>query len=270
MRKSLMVLAFMGMLVMLTGCMGVIEQGNVGVRTTFGKVNAEPVEPGMYMAVLSSVREFTAKESAVNLDNMTPKAKDNLTLKEMDLTVYYRVNGTKIPALFTKYAGQNARSNHGYWYAGYQLVENLSRTAIYEEVAKHDSLTIHQHRDEVAGAVQKNVQAELDKSDPGTFTVTRVVMRQVITDPAIEQSILANVQMQKQVEAKKAELELAKAEAARTIAEAQGTAERNRILNASITDTLIRYKQALAMENCAVSSKCTMIVGNATPIVNTR
>lgn len=255
---------------LLTGCFGVIDQGNVGVRTTFGKVNTEPVEPGMYMSMLSSVREFTAKESAVNLDNMTPKAKDNLTLKEMDLTVYYRVDGAKIPSLYIKYSGQNAQSKNGYWYAGYQLVENLSRTAIYEEVAKHDSLTIHQHRDEVANAVQKNVQAELDKSDPGTFTVTRVVMRQVITDPAIEQSILANVQMQKQIEAKRAELELAKAEAARVIVEAEGTAKRNQILNSSITDTLVKYKQALAMENCAASAKCTMIIGNATPIINTK
>lgn len=270
MKRTFLIIVSLGFALMATGCMGVIDQGNVGVRTTFGKVNTEPVEPGMYMAVLSSVKEFSAKENAVNLDNMTPKAKDNLTLKEMDLTVYYKVNGDKIPGLYTKYAGQNARSQHGFWYAGYVLVENLSRTAIYEEVAKHDSLTIHQHRDDVANAVQKNVQAELDKSDPGAFTVTRVVMRQVITDPAIEQSILANVQMQKQVEAKKAELELAKAEAARTVAEAEGTARRNQILNASITDNLIKYKQALAMENCASNQHCTMIVGNATPIVNTR
>lgn len=270
MKRGFIGVVVVGATLLLGGCMGTIDQGNVGVRTTFGKVNSEPVEPGMYLAVLSSVREFTAKESAVNLDNMTPKAKDNLTLKEMDLTVYYRVNGNKVPELYTKYAGQNAQSKHGYWYAGYQLVENLSRTAIYEEVAKHDSLTIHQHRDEVAGAVQKNVQAELDKSDPGTFTVTRVVMRQVITDPAIEQSILANVQMQKQVEAKKAELELAKAEAARTVAEAEGTARRNQILNASITPMLIEYKKALAMEECGSRTGCTMIVGNATPIVNTR
>ena len=76
--------------------------------------------------------------------------------------------------------------------------------------------------------------------------------------------------MQKQVEAKKAELELARAEAARVVVEAQGTAQRNQILNASITDNLIRYKQALAQEDCATNAKCTMIIGNATPIVNTK
>lgn len=255
----------------LTACGGVIEQGNVGVRTTFGKISPEPENPGLYVAILSHVDEYSAKESAVALDNMTPKARDNLTLKDMDLTVYYKTNPVKIPELSVKYAGQSIRfKGSSIWFPGYALVENLSRTAVYEEVAKQDSLTIHQHRDNVANAVKKNVQEELDKSDPGVFTVTRVVMRQVITDPAIEASILANVQMQKQVEAKKAELELARAEAARVVVEAEGTARRNNILNASITDNLIRYKQALAQEDCAANSKCTMIIGNATPIVNTK
>ena len=254
----------------LTACGGIIDQGNVGVRTTFGKVSPEPEGAGLYVAIMSHVDEYSAKESGVNLDDMTPKAKDNLTLKDMDLTVYYRTEGGKIPALTVKYAGQSRRSDRGIWFPGHALVENLSRTAVYEEVAKQDSLTIHQHRDDVASAVKKNVQEELDRSDPGVFTITRVVMRQVITDPAIEQSILANVQMQKKVEAKKAELELARAEAARVVVEAEGTARRNQILNASITDNLIRYKQALAQEECGARAGCTMIIGNATPIVNTK
>lgn len=253
----------------LTACGGIIDQGNVGVRTTFGKVSAEPVEPGLYVALLSSVREYTTKESAIALDNMTPKAKDNLSLREMDITVYYTTKADKIPGLQVKYANQSAH-DRGIWYPAYNLVENMARTAAYEEVAKQDSLTIHQHRDEVANAMKDNIQKALNESDPGTFTITRVVMRQVVTDPAIEQSILQAVQVQKQIEAKKSELELAKAEAARTVAEAEGTAKRNAILNASITDTLIRYKQALAMEECASSGKCTMVIGGGVPLINTK
>jgi regulator of protease activity HflC (stomatin/prohibitin superfamily) len=188
----------------------------------------------------------------------------------MDITVYYKTDASKIPGLQIKYSGQSARGEHGIWFPAYNLVENMARTAAYEEVAKQDSLTIHQHRDEVANAMKDNIQKALNESDPGTFTVTRVVMRQVVTDPAIEQSILQAVQVQKQIEAKKSELELARAEAARTVAEAEGTAKRNQILNASITDTLIRYKQALAMEECASSSKCTMVIGGGTPLINTK
>ena len=270
MKRIFSLIALMAMVFGLTACGGIIDQGNVGVRTTFGKISPEAESPGMYVAIFSSVREYTTKESAIALDNMTPKAKDNLSLREMDITVYYTTVGSKIPGLQAKYEGQSARGNHGIWFPAYNLVENMSRTAAYEEVAKQDSLTIHQHRDEVANAMKENIQKALNESDPGVFTITRVVMRQVVTDPAIEQSILQAVQVQKQIEAKNAELELAKAEARRTVAEANGTAQRNAILNASITDNLIRYKQALAMEECASNSKCTMIIGNATPIINSK
>ncbi len=252
----------------LVGCGGVIDEGNVGVRTTFGTVSPDPVTKGIYVAVLSSVREYTAKETAVDLDNMTPKANDNLSLKEMDITVYYKTNGESVPGLQVKYANQSIKHG-GIWYPAYALVENMSRTAAYEEVAKRDSLTIHQHRESVAGAIKANIQKELDKNDPGVFTVTRVVMRQVLTDPAIEQSILRAVQVQKEIEAKRQEIDLAKAEAQRTVAEAQGVAQRNSILNSSITPTLIEYKKALAMENCAENNNCTMIIGNGSPIINT-
>lgn len=269
MKRIFSILALVVMAFGLTACGGIIDQGNVGVRKTFGKISPEPVTDGLYVAVLSSVREFTAKESSINLDNMTPKAGDNLSLREMDVTVYYKTAAEKIPGLEVKYSGQSARGEHGIWFPAYNLVENMARTAAYEEVAKQDSLTIHKHRDDVANAMKDNIQQALDKNDPGTFTITRVVMRQVFTDPAIEESILRAVQVQKQIEAKNAELELAKAEARRTVAEAQGTAQRNSILNASITPTLIEYKKALAMENCAENNNCTMIIGNATPIVNT-
>jgi regulator of protease activity HflC (stomatin/prohibitin superfamily) len=187
----------------------------------------------------------------------------------MDITVYYKTDGSKIPALQVKYANQSAY-DHGIWYPAYNLVENMARTAAYEEVARQDSLTIHQHRDEVANAMKDNIQKALNDNDPGVFTVTRVVMRQVVTDPAIEQSILRAVQVQKEIEAKKQEIDLAKAEAQRTVAEAQGTAQRNQILNASITQTLIDYKKALAMEECAASSKCTMVIGGGVPLINTK
>lgn len=269
MKRILGVLALVGLTLGLGGCGGIIDQGNVGVRTTFGKVSPDAETPGMYVAILSSVREYTTKESAINLDNMTPKAKDNLSLREMDITVYYKTDGAKIPGLQVKYANQSAYEK-GIWYPAYNLVENMARTAAYEEVARQDSLTIHQHRDEVALAMKENIQKALNDSDPGTFTVTRVVMRQVVTDPAIEQSILRAVQVQKEIEAKLQENELAKAEARRTVTEANGTAQRNAILNASITDNLIRYKQALAMEECASSGKCTMVIGGGVPLINTK
>lgn len=253
--------------IFLAGCIGVIDEGNVGVRTTFGKVKQEPEQPGMYMAILSNIREYTTKESSVSINDMTPKTKDNLSLADMDVAIYYTTKGDKIPGLHVKYIRQSMEDKQSIFYPGFYLIENISRTAIYDVTSEHDSLTIHQKRDEIAAEIKRRVQESLDASDPGSFVISKVVVRQITTDPAIEQSIRDNVKMGKLVDTKNAELALAQAEAKRVIIEAEGTAKRNAILNASITPNLIEYKKANALQDCAQRSGCTMIVGNATPII---
>ena len=47
------VLALLAVAIALTSC-GTIESGNVGVRTTLGKVNPEEVEPGIYLGLPAS------------------------------------------------------------------------------------------------------------------------------------------------------------------------------------------------------------------------
>src|SRR3569832_2851265 len=76
----------------LTGCYGRIETGNVGLRTDFnGTVNSKVEQEGLFTALMSHVDQYTLKEVAVYLENMTPKAHDNLSLKELDVTVYFLV-----------------------------------------------------------------------------------------------------------------------------------------------------------------------------------
>ena len=76
----------------------VVGTGNVGVRTTLGVIAPDEVTPGVYMKwpVISTVQEFTGKEIAIDLQDLTPKAKDNLSLQDMDVTVYYKAKAASI------------------------------------------------------------------------------------------------------------------------------------------------------------------------------
>jgi regulator of protease activity HflC (stomatin/prohibitin superfamily) len=82
-RILLGIVLLVGALALLTSC-GTVESGNVGVRTTLGKVNPEEVEPGVYFGLpgISRVQEFSAKEIGLDLNDLTPKARDNLTLRD--------------------------------------------------------------------------------------------------------------------------------------------------------------------------------------------
>jgi regulator of protease activity HflC (stomatin/prohibitin superfamily) len=246
----------------LTSC-GTIETGNVGVRTTLGKVNPEEVEPGIFVGVpgISGVQVFSAKEIAVDLNDLTPKARDNLSLRDLDLTVYYRVAGGAIADLYVKYAARHARAEGAREFLpAYQLVQGLARNVIYEETSKLDSLVMHTQRDEMAAAVKRGIQAELDTNDKGVFTVTRVVVRALTTDPAIEKAIQESVAAQKQLETTRQRIQIAEAEAQVEIKKAEGIAKANQIINQSLTREYLQHESNLALMKFAEKGGAATVV----------
>ena len=258
------------------GVSGTISTGNVGVRTTLGVISPDPVSPGVYIKwpFVSSVDEFSAKEISIDLNDLKPKAKDNLSLREMDVTLYYRAEGGKIAGLQTKYANQSIRAPEGHYHLpAHDLVMRVARNHIYEEVAKVDSLIMHTRREELANQILRNMQSELDRTDPGVFRITRVVVRSVITDPSIEESIRAAVANQKKLEAMAVQTEIAKKEAEIRVTEARGIAESNRIISGSLTREYLQHEANQALLTFATKGNTNTVVVPAnmsiSPLINT-
>lgn len=251
-----------GALALLTSC-GTVESGNVGVRTTLGKVNPEEVEPGVYFGLpgISRVQEFSAKEIGLDLNDLTPKARDNLSLRDLDVTVYYRVAGGAIADLYIKYAGQHTRDDGSRVnLPAYAMLQRLARNAVYEQASRIDSLVMHTRRDELAAAVNKALQIELDANDKGVFTVTRVVIRALTTDPAIEKAIQESVAAQKQLETTKQRIAIAEAEAQVEVKKAEGIAKANLIINQSLTREYLQHESNLALHKFAEKGGTTTVV----------
>lgn len=250
-------------IVMIIGASGSgrIGQGNVGVRTNFNKtINHKEVPPGWYGAMLTSVDEFVVKEMELPLNNMLPKAKDNLSLRDLDVSIFYTVNGEKVADIVMKYSGMSPFAN-GFYFPCFNLVERVGRGTVYDVISNFESLTIHTQRNEIESAIFKKIQDDLDKTDAGVFTITKVIIRQAVTDPALEEAIQQAVRVQKQIEAKKSEVALASAEAERKRVEAEGTAKANRLIAESITDQLIRYEQVRALPAFAGAGTHTVLLG---------
>jgi len=275
-RVGIVLVVVLAVVLALIGVFGTISTGNVGVRTTLGVINKEPVTPGVYVKwpLISIVEEFSAKEISVDLNDLKPKAKDNLSLREMDVTVYYRAEADKIAGLQTKYANQSIRAPEGHYYLpAHDLVFRVARNRIYEEVAKVDSLVMHTRREELASEIQKNMQTELDRTDPGVFKITRVVVRAVVTDPSIEESIRAAVANQKKLEAMAVQTEIAKKEADIRVTEARGIAESNRIISGSLTREYLQHEANQALLRFAERGNTNTVIVpsgmSVAPLINT-
>lgn len=221
--KKIILTMFLAATALLSGCgFGSVQTGEVGLRTHFNGKLSESVEPeGLYTAWLSSVDRYTIKEVAIPLENLKPKAKDNLSLQELDVSVFYRVNPGFVRNLAAKRAGQSIRFDPGFYAPSYAFVESVARSEIADVVSRHDSLTIHQDRTVVENEAQKQIQANLDASDPGAFVVSRVVVRQVLTDPSVEASIRNVVAKGKELEAANLQVRIAQANAEATAKTAQ-------------------------------------------------
>lgn len=254
---------------------GTIQTGNVGIRTTLGIISPDEIEPGIYfkLPVISSVQEFSAKDILIEISDLTPKAKDNLSLRDMDVSVYYHADPKAIAELSAKYASQSARHEDGYSMPAYQLVWRIARNACYEEIAKLDSLLIHTQRDQLGIAIAKSLQQELERNDKGVFTVSRVVIRSIQTDPSIEQSIQQAVANQKKLEAMQVQTEIAKREAEIKVTEAHGIAEANKIIAGSLTREYLQHEANQALLKFAEKGNSNTVVipsgMSVTPLINT-
>jgi regulator of protease activity HflC (stomatin/prohibitin superfamily) len=253
----------------LAGCTQ-IDTGNVGVERTLGNVKQETLPPGVYMTVFKTVEEFTAKEVPLSLADLKPKSRDNLTMTDVDIDVYFKVNPAKMAALYIKYQGDvsevlkpgsdGTMKKTGDEIVGMGRVLREARESVYRAIAQFDATTMHLKRDEIANAVRTILQKELDATDAEAFFITNVNVRSLVTDPALEQSIRERAKVDQQIEAKIKQNELAKAEAKRLLIEAEGQAAANNAINASITTNLIRMREIAAQEAIAAKAGNTTIM----------
>jgi regulator of protease activity HflC (stomatin/prohibitin superfamily) len=233
-----------------------VETGNVAVERTFGKVDHEEKGQGLNfkMPLLTNSIEFSAKEIAIDINDLTPKAADNLSLKDLDVSVFYRVPKDRVSELFVKYAAAAARGADGVYMPAYGLMFREARSAIYEQVAKIDSLQLHKQREILQSAVQEELQGRLEKSDPGD------VVRALNTDPSIEAAIREAVEAEKRLEAKQVQVEIAKKDAEIEIERAKGIAEANNIINSSLTAEYLQHEVNTALLRFADNDGSVVVI----------
>lgn len=278
-RKFFSIIALAMFAALLTGC-SQIDTGNVGVVRSFGKTGTEELPQGVHLTWFATVGEFTTKEIAFQLNDLKPKAQDNLTIADLDLDIYYQTNPSMVAETSIKYQGDVVRhrdivpNGTGDLVVGFSRLSREAREAVYNAVAQFPATTMHTKRAELSAKVQQLLQAELDKSDKGVWTITGVNVRNLVTDPAIEKSIRAAAETDQQIARAKKEEELAKAEANKLREIAKGQADANQIISASLTPALkeIRLAELQRDTALAIAGKPgnTVLMGSGTPLVNVK
>ena len=205
-----------------------IETGEVGVRVGFDKqVTPGELLPGSFNQVLiGDVLTFPVKDVNVTLDNMTPVAKDNSTMKDFDAVVVYNINPQQVAELYsTKNRAFHASDKSGDVFLMYNYIVQNARNAIYKAARKYEALDMADNRSEMENFIKEEIVRNLaeEKLD-GSLTISQVLVRNVVPADSVVQSANDLVRAKNELKQKEIEVKTAEAEARRMAALANNSA----------------------------------------------
>ena len=218
--KRIFTLSILAAAVLATGCTR-IETGEVGVRVGFDKqVQSGELLPGSFNQVLiGDVLTFPIKDVNVTLNDMTPVAADNSTMKDLDAVVVYNINPQQVAELYaTKNKAFHAEFK-GDTYVMYNYIVQNARNAIYKAARKYDALDMADKRSEMEKFIQDEIIRNLaeEKLD-GTIMISQVLIRNVVPADSVVESANALVRSKNELKQKEVEVKTAEAESRRMAA----------------------------------------------------
>jgi regulator of protease activity HflC (stomatin/prohibitin superfamily) len=234
MKSVFKISALVAAAVLATGCTR-IETGEVGVRVGFDKqVQSGELMPGSFNQVLiGDVLTFPIKDVNVALNDMTPVAKDNSTMKDFDAVVVYNINPQQVAELYsTKNKAFHAEFK-GDTYVMYNYIVQNARNAIYKAARKYEALDMADNRSEMEKFIQEEIVRNLaeEKLD-GTIMISQVLIRNVVPADAVVESANALVRAKNELKQKEVEVKTAEAEARRMAALANNSQSSIAFMNA--------------------------------------
>jgi hypothetical protein len=260
-------LSLIAIAVAMTSACTRIETGEVGVRVGFDKqVKPGELEPGSFNQVLvGDVLTFPYKDVNIIIDNMTPVAKDNSTMKDLDAVIVYNINKNQAAELYSTKNRSFHAEFKGDTYLMYNYIVQNARNAIYKSARKYEALDMADNRTEMENYIKDEITRNLaeEKLD-GSITITQVMIRNVVPSDTVVASANDLVRSKNELKQKEVEVKTAEAEARRIAALAQNAGA------IQYMDAQARMKQAdAALETAKAIASFkgnTLVIGAGTNV----
>ena len=156
-----------------------ISTGENGLYVGFdGQVKNEILMPGIKYDGFGSIKVFNTRKITVTANDLRPKTKDNTIMKEMDVTVTYRINPTSLYELYTGYD----ISNHSITSDGQvQLMANyisrLITSSVNQSVDEFPALAVNSSLEQIQDTIKDNLSQALTKNGlEGKITIDSIIV----------------------------------------------------------------------------------------------
>ena len=243
--KRIFTLSILAAAVLATGCTR-IETGEVGVRVGFDKqVQSGELLPGSFnQSIIGNILTFPIKDVNVTLNDMTPVAKDNSTMKDFDAVVVYNINPAQVAELYSTKNKSFHAEFKGDTFVMYNYIVQNARNAIYKAARKYEALDMADARSDMENFIKEEIVRNLteEKLD-GSIVISQVLIRNVVPADSVVASANELVKAKNELKQKEVEVKTAEAESRRMAALANNSG------------SSIAFMQAQAMLNISEGIK---------------
>lgn len=257
----------------LTSCVIQIDAGHVGVKKLFGKVQNDVLGSGLHFInplleiekmdsrtqnyTMSGVQDERAKASDDAIHVLTA---DGLEVT-IDLTVLYKVLPSDAPKIVRE-TGLDFSD---------KIVRPLTRTKIRDNAVYYEAIALYStRRDEFQQRIFTSIDQDFKKRG---LILEQLLVRNITLPQAVKISIEQKISAEQDAQKMQFVLQKEKQEAERKRVEAQGIADYQRIVSASLTDKQLQYEQIKAQLELAKSQNAKVIImgkGNTPVILDTK
>ena len=241
--------------------MRIVDVGNIGVKTLFGKLMKEPIDPGLHWVnPLVSVGLVDVRSNTINYLNLPTLTSEGLTV-EVDVAVTFRVNKTMAVELYST-VGRDWQSI---------LLHPQVRATIRGAVAGFTSKELYdsEARQSVATMLYEKIKTDMS---PRGVVIESVPLRAIHLPTRVRESIENKLRMEQENERMQFVLQKERAEAERKAIEGRGIAEFQRIVSEGISENLLKWKGIETTRDIAESQNSKVIIigagsGDGLPII---
>ncbi|NII85624.1 prohibitin family protein [Pedobacter sp. SG918] len=248
----------------------VIDAGEVGVKTVFGKVDNDVLYSGLNVInPIAVITPFDVKTQNYTMsgvhDEGNKQTDDALRVLSadgleviIDLSVLFRVKGSSAPNILREIGTDYLE----------KIVRPVSRTAIRDNAVAYDAVALYSSkRDEFQAKIFNTIEKSFAKRG---LELEQLLVRNITLPASVKASIESKINAEQDAQKMTFVLQKERQEAERKRVEAQGIADYQRILSTGLSDRQLQYESILAQKEIAKSANTKVIImgnGKTAPII---
>lgn len=240
---------------LLAGC-ATVQQDQIGLRTTFGRIKSQPSEPGAHMLIPGAQGMIRIPTRTVNREvRLELPSREGLNIAA-EVSILYRVR-SDMAAKIVESSGLRYEDD---------VVIPVFRSAAADVTARFMAKDMHSGE---RVAIEKGIKDLMSSTlDPRGFVIENVLLKSIRLPADLARAVEEKLEAEQRSEQMKFVLDRERQEAERRKIEAQGLKEAQEIIGQGLTPLLISFQAIEAFRELARSPNAKVIVTDGkTPLM---